>query len=195
MTTDLVIPQGSTTTQVLRWEAPPFVYKAITAVPQLAPVRLTVPMHGVPDGWRVAVQSVLGMIQINAKNDPPARSDYVQATTVDANTVELNVINASGFSAYASGGVLRYATPVDLTGFTAVMVIKDRVGGTVLTTLTSTPAAGIVLDNTKKTISITFTPAMVAGYTWKNGVYSLELTSSGGVATELLRGSITIDPR
>jgi hypothetical protein len=190
---DLVIPQGSTFSQSLRWEGPAFIYKAISAVPQLAPVRLTAVAHGIPDGWRVAIMSVLGMMQLNAKNDPPARSDFVQATLIDVNTVELNTINAAGFAPYTSGGFIRFATPIDLTGFAAALTIKDKVGGIVLFTLTTT--AGIVLDNAKKTITYTFTPAQIAAFTFTRGVFTLELTSSGGVATELLQGSVTVDPR
>ena len=57
-TKDLTIQQGRTFSLALRWESPPVVYRPITAIAQTAPARLTVPAHGVPDGWRVAITNV-----------------------------------------------------------------------------------------------------------------------------------------
>ena len=73
---DLTIQQGKTFTLVLRWETEPIVYKAITAIAQTAPVRITAAGHGLVDGWRAAVVSVKGMAEINAENTPPRGDDY-----------------------------------------------------------------------------------------------------------------------
>jgi hypothetical protein len=122
---DLIIQQGSTFTQVLRWETPPVIYKPITAISQVAPVLITAPSHGIPKGWRVVVVSAKGMTQINAKNTPPRNTDYNQATVVSADQISLNGINAADFSPYVSGGYLQFNTPTDLTAYTARMSIKD----------------------------------------------------------------------
>ena len=66
-TKDLTIQQGRTFSLALRWESQPVVYRPITAIAQTAPARLTVPTHGVPDGWRVAITNVKGMTEINAE--------------------------------------------------------------------------------------------------------------------------------
>ena len=58
MAYDLVIKQGKTFSKVLRWEAPPIIYKPITAITNAAPVRITSANHGIIDGWRVAIVSV-----------------------------------------------------------------------------------------------------------------------------------------
>jgi hypothetical protein len=189
--TDLEIQQGKTFSRVLRWEAPPVLYKAITGITNGAPVRLTVPSHDIPNNWRAAVQSVKGMTQINAVNTPPKAKDFNRVTVVDADTVEFNTINASEFSIYKSGGYLVFNTPVDLTGMTARMTIKDRVGGSVLDTLT-TETGGISVDTATNTINLLISATDTAAYEWQKGVYDLELISSGGVVTLLLFGAVAV---
>ena len=130
---DLVIEQGKTFQRVVRWETTPAVYKAITAIPQSAPVTLTVPGHGIPDGWKAAVIDVKGMVEVNALSSPPSSKDFRRVTVVDADTVQFNEISAASFKPYRSGGYLVYFTPVTLTGFTARMTIKDRIGVAMLT--------------------------------------------------------------
>lgn len=188
---DIVILQGKTYNQVIRWEASPIVYKPISAITLAAPAQITATAHGVPAGWRVAIVSVLGMLQINAKNTPPRPSDYHPATVVSANAISLNDVNSAGYSPYTSGGYVQYNTPVDMTGFTARMMIKSSVGGTILETLT-TANAKIVLDNTAKTITLFLDAVTTAAYTWTKGVYDLEMVSAGGVVTAILTGSVAV---
>jgi hypothetical protein len=192
---DFVIEQGKTFSQVLRWEAPPIIYKPITAITKTAPVRITSANHGIPNGWRVAVVSVKGMTEINAGNNPPKDKDYNTATVVDVNTVELNTVNSADFKPYISGGYLQFNTPVDLTGYTARMSIKDKVGGTLLFQLLSSPGltdGAITLNTTDYSISLTVSATISASLTWKKGVYDLELVSSTGVVTALLSGVVTV---
>ena len=193
-TQDLVIEQGKTFSRVVRWETGPVVYVPITAITQAAPAVVTATAHGIPAGWRVALLSVKGMAQINAANMPPRTADYHKATVVDPNTVSFNDINSLGYSPYTSGGVLAYNTPAPLTGYTAAMSIKDKIGGTELLRLDTTPSGRIVIDSTGMTITLTVDAVTTAGITWNTGVYDLKLISASGVATELLAGSVTVDP-
>jgi hypothetical protein len=190
-TKDISIRQGGTFSLVLRWEAPPIVYKPITAITQSAPVRLTVPSHGVPTGWRVAVTNVKGMTEINASANSVKDADYHPATVVDSNTVEINEINAAGYKAYISGGQLQYNTPVDLSGYSARMSIKDKIGGTELFSLTVLNGR-ITLDTTLKTISLTISATDTQAVTWKKGVYDLEMVSGTGVVTPILTGKVVV---
>jgi hypothetical protein len=180
---DLSIALGKTFTQVIRWESPPFIYKPITAITQSAPVRITATAHGLVDSWRVTVESVKGMTQMNALG-------WQKATLIDPDTIEINEVNALDFKAYVSGGVLKYNTPIDLNGFTARMSIKDKIGGTEILALT-TVNNRILLDNAAKTISLTISATDTALLTAKKGVYDLELVSGAGVVTGLLSGSVT----
>jgi len=191
MVYDLVIQQGKTFSQVVRWETSPIIYKAITGITKTAPALVTAVGHGVPDGWRVAIVSVVGMTQINAKNDPPKQSDYHQARVIDANTIELNDINAAGYSAYVSGGYVQYYTPVNLTGYTARMSIKDKVGGTLLLSLT-TENGRILIDTVAHTVTLTISAVDTASIAWSKGVYDLEMVSPGGVVSSLLAGAVSV---
>ena len=192
-TKDLTIQQGRTFSLALRWESPPVVYRPITAIAQTAPARLTVPTHGVPDGWRVAITNVKGMTEINAEANKLTSRDYHQATVIDANTLDINDINAAGFKPYTSGGYIQFGTPVDLTGFTARMAIKNRVGGTVLHTLT-TENGGIAIDAAAKLVTLNITAADTTLMTFTTGVYDLEMVSGAtpAVVTALLSGRVTV---
>ena len=189
-TKDLSLVQGKTFSLVLRWETEPIIYRNITAIQQAAPVRITSANHGIPDGWRCAVTNVKGMTEINAEANALRDRDYNPVTVIDANTVEINAINAAGFKAYTSGGILQFNTPVSLVGYTARMAIKDKVGGTVLKSLVS--PTDITLNTTTSTITLTISATDTAAFAWKSGVYDLELVSAAGVVTALLTGKVSV---
>lgn len=187
----LTILQGKTYELPIHWETEPIVYKAITGITQAAPAVVTCVGHGAPDGWRVAIVSVKGMTQINAKNSPPRDSDYVVATVLTGDTLELNTVNAADYKAYTSAGYVQYNTPQDLTGYIARMDIKDKIGGTVLMSLT-TENNRITLNNTTKTITLTISADDTAAITWKKGTYDLELESPTAVVTALMYGTVAV---
>lgn len=190
-TKDYTITRGKTFQRRMRWEAPPYVYKPISAIAQSAPVRITATGHGILDGQSAAVVSVKGMVEMNAAKMPPEAKDYRRVTVVDPNTVEFNEVNSASFKAYVSGGYLQYRTPVDMTGYTARMHVKDKIGGVLLLSLT-TENGGITLDNVAKTITLLVSALDTAAITWKAGVYDLEMVSALGVVTELYSGKITV---
>ena len=190
---NLTIKKGSTFTRVVRWSAPPFIYKEITAITKAAPAVLTAPLHGLVAGWRFAISDVAGMIQINAKTTPPSiLDDYHKATVLTPNTIEINDLSSASYSAYTSGGYIRYLTPVDLTGYTARMQIRARFTASIILDTLSTANSRITLDNVAKTITLLFPEANTTAYTFKTGVYDLELISSGGLVTPFLTGGISI---
>lgn len=113
----------------IRVEKETIVYKAITGINKVAPIRITVPGHGLVAGWRAAVTGVKGMLEINAKDPQRLRdSDYHAVTVVDANTIEFNDVDASDFGAYTSGGYVQYRDYYDLSGKTARMAVKQKSG-------------------------------------------------------------------
>lgn len=188
---DFGIHQGSTFSEVVRWETAPIIYKAITGITQAAPVVVTAVDHGLVSGWNVAVVSVKGMTDINAKTNPPKDKEYVEATVLTSDTVELNTINASGFKAYTSGGYLQYNTPKNLVGYEARMSCKDRIGGTEFLRLDTTDGS-IVIDNATKTITLTVSATDTAALAKQSGVYELEMISPAGVVTVILSGNISV---
>lgn len=187
----LAIRQGSTFLFVFRWETLPIVYRPITAIVAQAPARITAAGHGLPTGWRAAVVSARGMRQINAENDPPRDSDYHQVTAIDANTLEMNDLNAAEFSAYSGGGYVQYHTPVDLVGYTARLKVRNRIGGTELLSLT-TENVGISIDTALKTIRLSITAAATASLTFTKGVYDLEMVSPTGIVTAIAYGAASV---
>lgn len=188
----LTIERGRTYRLPVQWESELFAYSAISAITAAAPCRVTTTdPHGIPDGWRVAVVSARGMTEINASDNPPVDADYRRATLLSANQIEFNRLNAADFSPYTSGGYLQYRVPVDLTGFSARMTIRDKVGGLELLSLT-TENGRILIDNTKKTVTLLLTASDTSALTWKSGVFDLEMVSSTGEVTALMVGSVAV---
>lgn len=192
MTTNLklTIRQGETFTRIIRWETAPFVYKAITAIQQSAPARVTAVGHGLKTGWRAAIINVKGMRQINAQNTPPKDYEFIPATFVDADTVTFNKVSSADYGAYTSGGFLMYYTPVDMSSYTARLTIKDRIGGAILLALVSPTA--IAIDNVEHTITVTITATATAALAFTKGVYDLEMVSPAGVVTTIFSGAVVV---
>ena len=72
--------------------------KNITAATQANPVALTVTAHGRTTGDPVQIDSVVGMTQLNGK--------MYTVTVVDANTLTLDAVDGTAFTAYTSGGTV-----------------------------------------------------------------------------------------
>lgn len=192
----LDIQQGKTFQQTIRIETADITYKPITAITNTAPVKITAIGHGLKNGWRAAVVSVKGMTQINAAKTPPDESDYHLVTVVDADNVEFNSINAADYSTYTGGGYLQYNTPLDLTGYTVRMQIRDKIGGTVLA---STETGDAPLNTIKATVDAAENKILIeiaatdtAAFTWTKGVYDVELVSPTGVVISPLSGEAVV---
>ena len=190
---DIEIRRGATFVLPVRWEKEPWLYAAISSISLTAPASITSAAQAIPDGWNVAVVDAKGLTQLNAKNNPPKASDMRRATVVSSTVIQFNEISAAAFGKHTpSTGYLAWMTPHSLNGYTARMQIKDRVGGTVLLSLTSAADGGITLDDTGKVIEITITAEQAEAITWTSGVYDLELVSAGGVVTALLEGAVSV---
>lgn len=192
---NLVVEQGKTFTQDVRWEQAPFLFAPITSITNAAPVRITTSApHAIPNGWRVAVVNAQGMKNLNAAENPPKAADFRRATVVSTTVIEFDGLVSTNWPAHtASTGHLQFYTPTDLTGFTARMTVKDSVGGAILATLT-TANSGITINVVGRVITITITAVASAAFTWTSGVYDLEMVSAGGVVTAIVAGKITVTP-
>lgn len=177
--------QGSTFNEVLRWESSRKVYKPITSITQAAPCVITSTAHGIPTGWRVKVSNVGGMKEINSSDL------YHVVTKLTTDTVELNAVNSLGFTAYTSGGVIEYNAPIDLTGYTARMQIRNKLEDTTFIDEYTTTNGRIVIDLVTSSIIILVEPSVTATYTFNSAIYSIELVS-GSTVTSLASGTITL---
>jgi len=85
-------------------------------------------------------------------------------------------------------------TPVNLTGFTAAMQIRQTVQSSTILYTASTTGGQIVLGGTAGTIALTIPAADTSGFSWIRGVYDMNLTSSGGIVTRLIQGNVIVSP-
>ena len=127
----LTIVAGATLRLIVRVMQPVFQYRSITAIAG-APVQLTVPGHGVQGEWPVWVRGAAGM---PALNRDPGRELPHMARRVDADTLEINTLTASGLR--PSGGELIYCPPVDLTA-SGLAARLYAASGSALQTLSAT---------------------------------------------------------
>lgn len=189
----LTLVRGKTLSLPIRWETTNITYAAIASISQAAPVVInTTAAHGAPNGWRAAVVSAKGMKQINATNVPLRDTDYHELTVIDTDSVSMNDVNSADFSAYVSGGYLQYNTPHDLTGYVPRVVVKDKVGGTVLLSTEAAHAPlnliSAAIDLVDKVILVTVDAATTAGLIWKKGVWEVEMVK-GAVVDSLIAPS------
>lgn len=81
-------------------------------------------------------------------------------------------------------------TAMDLTGYTALMEVRDS-SGTLVVTL-STANSRVALGGAAGTITLTIDDADTAPLTADTYDYDLTLTSSGGTTTRLVEGVFTV---
>jgi hypothetical protein len=86
-------------------------------------------------------------------------------------------------------GLVGGPQPVNLTGYTAAMQIKQY---PLSTDVLYDASADIVLGGIAGTIALTIDATDTETFTWWQGVYDMLLTSSGGQVTRLLMGSVTV---
>lgn len=200
---DISIIAGTSLSVVLRWETDPIIRKQITGISfATGAPRITIAGHGLKDGWRVAVAGVKGPTELNAED--PARirsSDYNRATVVDDDTIELNGISAAGFKAWISGGFVQWSTPMSMAGFTGVIRFERCHGGTLLASNLVADAPldilDMAIDDTEKTITLSFSDTATTELSGKSGVIDVEMISGDDppVITPILRGTLTIDKK
>jgi hypothetical protein len=179
------IYQGSTFSEVLRWESSTTIYKNITAITKTAPVVITAVAHGLVAGWRAKISNVSGMKEINSE-------DYAIVTDVTTDTITFGSINASGYTTYTSGGIIEYNQPVSLSAYTARMQLRSKVSSPDVILELNTTTGGIAIDNVNKTILLTISATATAALSFKTAVYSLEMIN-GTTVIPLINGNFTLE--
>lgn len=190
----LIIEQGRTLRLPIRWETEEFAYAPISAISKAAPCQVTTTLpHGIPDGWRAAVVSAGGMVEVNATASPPEWHEFRRVTVVSSTVAEFNALNAADFTAYTSGGYLQYRVPHDLAGYKARMSIKDKVGGTELLSLT-TENGRILVNDANKVVELFISATDSASFAWRSGIYDLELISPSLEVSSVIFGPVAVTP-
>ncbi len=86
------------------------------------------------------------------------------------------------------------AVPVDLTGATARMQVRDKLEApTVLLELT-TENGGIALGGTAGTVALRIEATATAAFAWRSGVYDLEVEFADQTVRRLLSGGVSVSP-
>ena len=166
------IYQGSTFQEVLRWESSTKVYVPITNITKSAPVVITAASHNIPVGWRARITNVIGMKEINCSED-----EYYTVTATTADTATINSVNSVGYTTYTSGGIFEYNQPVDLSGYTARMHVREKLESTSIITQLTTENGRILIDNVYKTVTLKISATDTAALNFTQAVYNLELIS------------------
>lgn len=176
---DLSVIPGTTYRDTIRIMQPEFVYRDITSIAG-APVRLTVPSHGLTFDWPVWVRGVQGMTDLNRE---PIRQLPHKAKLISADVIEINSLSAAGLR--ASGGQIIYRAPVNLSEASIVMTISRGE----LLVLTLALGAGLAVT-APGTISRVLTAAQTALLTGDDLTYTLDVTYAGPTLTRYFTGSI-----
>lgn len=180
---DLRVIQGATLRKPLLLMQPRYVYRPISAIQKTAPLRLTVPAHGMPADWPCWIEGASGW---SALNRDKTRERFRIAAAVDADTLEFNDLN--GKAQNATGGDLVYQAPVDLAGCTGELRMLFASGATLVL---STANGGLVIDGLGR-LMLVITAAQVAGIASKTGTYDLTLTMSNGDPLRWAEGAVSL---
>lgn len=177
---NLTIRRGASSDIPIRIETDELIYRPITAMTNGAPLQITAPAHGLPNGWRAAIQNAGGSSEINLPWDRLRDADLRKIAWIDADHFTFPEINSSAWRAYTSGGQVVYYQPLDLSAFSsASMDVRAAVGESLLAHY-STAAGTLEIDTANSAIwmrlSVTDTESMPAA----DLVFDIELTRSAG---------------
>ena len=190
---NLSVCRGQTASFSVRPGTGQYTYKAISGVSNTAPCVVTVVGHGIPDGYPVAVVTMIGMDELEASGNPPVEADYREASVADANSIVLNGVNSTDYTPYISGGYVQFHTPRDLATDEAAFTIYTDEGGTAVLSLTSDPAAGVVVDNAAKVVTATIADEQSAALRAGEFFYRFNLLTVDGEVLPLTYGMFTAE--
>lgn len=181
---DLPVIPGATNRKPLLLMQPTYVYKPIAEIQRTAPLLITVPAHDLPPEWPVWFEDVSGWSELRRDK---VREPFRMARAVDADTLELNDLN--GINQKASGGLLVYQPPVDLTGCTGRLLIRgDGFPDLVLTT----ENGGLLIAGPGQLVAV-ITAEQAQELAGRRGRYDLDLTMSNGDVLRWLQGEVIAD--
>lgn len=87
-----------------------------------------------------------------------------------------------------------FNVPIDLTGYTARMHIRDVITNPVFLLELTTGNGRIAITPLLGKIELILSDTITAAITWTSGVYDLEIISPAGEVTRLVQGTVTVSP-
>jgi hypothetical protein len=176
---EITVTRGKTFECGMLYAESRMLYATLSAISNVAPVRVTATGHGIPDGWPVTVSGIKAPAELNTAADAP-----LVVTVVDADTLEFNELNAATWRGLSGTGVIAFRAPFDLTGCQARAQVRSKVGGDLLFSWHSdagqVPDGVIELSVVTSQIILKMTAAVTAALTWSKGVFDVELITPGG---------------
>jgi len=82
--------------------------------------------------------------------------------------------------------------PIDLTGATAKMQVRDTKGGSKLAFSLTSPSGGIIIDPTNGKLTIKITPTQTNKLFYPKSSYDIMVTDSNANKIKLLEGFMTL---
>ena len=82
--------------------------------------------------------------------------------------------------------------PINLSGATAKMQVRDTKGGSKLSFTLTSPFDGIVIDGPLGKVTCTMTPAQTNKLFYPKSSYDIMITDSNNTKTKLLEGFLTL---
>lgn len=182
--TPLRLIRGATYRDTRRLMQPIREYRAVSAIIAAAPLSLTVPGHGLVGDWLAWVTGTTGLPDLNRT---PGRQNPHRVEVVDADTLKINCANGAGARPESGAGQLIYQPPVDLTGATARLTIREREdGGAALLELA-------VAAGAPGTLVVEISAAETAAIDWVSGWYNLDVTFADGTVSRFFHGPVTVE--
>lgn len=83
-------------------------------------------------------------------------------------------------------------TPINLTGCTAKMQVRDTKGGSKLAFTLTSPASGITIDGATGTLTIKITPTQTNKMFYPKSAYDIMIVDTNGNRIKLLEGFMTL---
>lgn len=86
------------------------------------------------------------------------------------------------------------ATPVDLTGYTARMQVREEIAAAAVLVELTTENDGITLGGATGTVDLYISAVATAAFAWESGVYDIEMVAPNGDVKRLVAGSVAVSP-
>lgn len=84
-------------------------------------------------------------------------------------------------------------TPIDLTGASAKMQVRDTKGGSKLAFSLTSPSGGITIDGPNGTLDIKITPTQTNKMFYPKSAYDIMVVDTNGNKIKLLEGFMTLN--
>lgn len=181
----LTVRRGAKADIPIRIESDLLVFVAITSMSRSAPLLVTAPMHGMPNGWRAAIMNAGGMTELNTPWNHLRAADLRKIALVDANSFQVPDVNSASWRTYTNGGQVVYYQPIDLSAYSAASLdVRESVGATLLANY-STGTGTLELDNANSALWLRLSDAQSSALEAGTFVFDIEITRVAGGTTAL----------